>query len=100
MAGDFALRALLGTPDGARGWGTWNWSKYSNKRLDAEIRQSLCSTDPLQRQRHAAGAMEIAMNDYAVLPLHHQFASWAMRSGVSYLGRLDEFTLAHQFRPV
>jgi peptide/nickel transport system substrate-binding protein len=99
LAGDFALRALLGTPDGVKGWGTWNWSKYSNAQLDRVIRRSLGSTDPLQRQQHAASAMEIAMQDHAVIPLHHQFASWAMRSGVSYIGRLDEFSLAHQFWP-
>jgi peptide/nickel transport system substrate-binding protein len=38
------------------------------------------------------------MRDHAVIPLHHQFASWAMRRGVRYTARLDEFTYAHQFR--
>jgi peptide/nickel transport system substrate-binding protein len=99
LAADFALRALLGTPDSVKGWGTWNWSKYSSNKLDAALRESLRSTEPGQRQRQAAAAMEIAMGDRAVVPLHHQFASWAMRPGLSYAGRIDEFTLAHQFRP-
>ena len=99
LAGDFALRALLGTPDGPKGWGTWNWSKYSSNRVDALIRDSLRNPDVARRQQLAAQAMEIAMGEHAVVPLHHQFASWAMRSGLTYVGRLDEFTLASQFRP-
>ncbi|MES2948576.1 MAG: ABC transporter substrate-binding protein [Pseudomonadota bacterium] len=95
---DFALRALLGTPDSAKGWGTWNWAKYSNTRLDAALKESLRSTDPVKRQNQAAAAMEIAMLDHAAIPLHHQAATWAMRSGIAYAGRVDEFTLAHQFR--
>lgn len=98
LAGDFALRALLGTPDSVRGWGAWNWSKYSNTKLDAAIRESLRSTDASRRQDQAAAAMEIAMQDHAVIPLHHQFASWAMRAGFTYGGRVDEFTLAQHFR--
>lgn len=97
MAADFALRSLLGTPDGAKGWGTWNWSKYTSAKLDSAIRESLRTVDPLKRDQQAAYAMELAMNDQAVIPLHHQFASWAMRSGIGYVARLDEFSLAHQF---
>lgn len=97
LAGDFALRALLGTPDSARGWGTWNWSKYSNAHLDVAIRESLRSTEAARRQEQAGVAMEIAMQDQAVIPLHHQFASWAMRSDIAYAGRVDEFTLAQHF---
>lgn len=99
MGADFALRALLGTPDAVKGWGTWNWAKYSNSKLDGILRESLRSTDAARRQAQAAAAMELAMQDHAAVPLHHQAATWAMRSGIGYAGRIDEFTLAHQFRP-
>jgi peptide/nickel transport system substrate-binding protein len=38
------------------------------------------------------------MQDYAIIPLHHQISSWAMRKGLAYTARTDEYTLAHEFR--
>ena len=43
--------------------------------------------------------MALAMKDHAVLPTHYQFASWALRRGLSYPGRIDEFTFAHLVKP-
>jgi peptide/nickel transport system substrate-binding protein len=38
------------------------------------------------------------MRDYAVIPLHHQIAVWAMRKPLAYAPRTDEFTFAHRFQ--
>jgi len=97
-AGDFALRTLVGTPNPETGWGTWNWGRYSNAKVDALVQSSLTNVDPRKRDAITREAMAIAMGDHAVIPLHHQFASWAMRRGIRYTPRLDEFTYAHQFR--
>ena len=43
--------------------------------------------------------MAAAMKDYAALPTHYQLATWAMRPGLNYVGRIDEFTFAHQVKP-
>ena len=45
----------------------------------------------------AAAAMRLAMRDYAVIPLHHQMATWAMKKPLVYAPRTDEFTFAHHF---
>ncbi len=97
-AGDFALRTLVGTVNPDTGWGTWNWGRYSNPKVDALVQSSLANVDPKKRDAVSREAMAIAMRDHAVIPLHHQFASWAMRRGVRYTARLDEFSYAHQFR--
>ena len=97
-AGDFALRTLVGTVNPDTGWGTWNWGRYSNPKVDALVQSSLANVDPKKRDAVTREAMAIAMRDHAVIPLHHQFASWAMRRGVRYTARLDEFSYAHQFR--
>ena len=97
-AGDFALRTLVGTVNPDTGWGTWNWGRYSNARVDALVQSSLATVDTKKRDGLSREAMAEAMRDHAVIPLHHQFASWAMRRGVRYAARLDEFTYAHQFR--
>jgi peptide/nickel transport system substrate-binding protein len=99
FSGDLALRTVVAAFDAERGFGTWNWSRYSNPRLDALVAQSLATLDESKRLTVAREAMTLAMRDHAVIPLHHQVASWAMRKGVGYAARTDEYTLAHQFRP-
>lgn len=99
LSGDFALRTLLGTPDEKSGWGAWNWGRFSDARVDAEIRSALASTDPARRSRAAEAAMDQAMQQLPVIPLHHQVATWALRAGLTYPARIDEFTFAAQVRP-
>lgn len=99
MGADFGLRSLLGTPDANKGWGTWNWGKYSNKQVDDLVHTSLASTDAQKRDEFAREAMAAAMKDYAAVPTHYQLASWAMKKGITYTGRIDEFTFAHQVKP-
>lgn len=99
LAGDFALRTLVGTTDPSTGWGSWNWGKYSNPEVDKLVKASLASVDEKQRQDNAQQAATVALQDYAVIPLYHQYATWAMRKGLTYTPRIDEFTFAHQFHP-
>ena len=99
LAGDFGLRTLVGTPDAATGWGSWNWGRYSNPGVDHLLLQSLGSVDAGKREGFARDAAALALHDNAVIPLHHQTATWAMRRGLAYTPRIDEFTFAHQFKP-
>lgn len=100
IGADFGLRTLLGTTDPAKGWGTWNWGHYSNPALDGGVLAALGATDPARRDALARDAMTLALRDYAVLPTHYQLASWAMKKGLGYPGRIDEFTLANLVRPL
>ena len=34
-----------------------------------------------------------------LIPLYHQYVTWAMKKHLTYAARTDEFTLAHHFRP-
>ncbi|GGI21548.1 ABC transporter substrate-binding protein [Oxalicibacterium faecigallinarum] len=97
LAGDFGLRTLVGTPNQTTGWGTWNWGKYSNSAVDKLIASSLGSVDQAKRNDFAKQAAAVALQDHAVIPLHHQYATWAMRKGLKYTARTDEFTFANQF---
>jgi peptide/nickel transport system substrate-binding protein len=99
LAGDFALRTLIGTPNAETGWGTWNWGKYSNRAADAQVQAALGSVDQARREDHARRGAQLALGEAALLPLHHQYASWALRRGLVYPGRVDEFTFAHQILP-
>ena len=96
---DLALRTLVATSNAEKGYGTWNWGRYSNPRVDQLVEQALASVDPARREAAAREAMGIAMKDYALIPVHHQIASWAMKKGLAYTPRTDEFTFAQHFRP-
>ncbi|MBS0323122.1 MAG: ABC transporter substrate-binding protein [Proteobacteria bacterium] len=99
LAGDVAAKTLVGTPDPAIGWGSWNWGRYSNPRVDGLIRDALATTDPSRRRRLAQAADTAALEDLAMIPLHHEIATWAMRRNLRYPPRIDEFTFAWQVRP-
>jgi peptide/nickel transport system substrate-binding protein len=99
FSGDLSLRALVATPSPERGFGAFNWAHYSNGRVDTLIERGFATLDERARERLAQEAMRVAMRDYAVIPLHHQVTTWAMRSSLAYAPRTDEFTFAHHFRP-
>lgn len=98
LASDFTLRSIVGTPNPDTGWGTWNWGRYSNPAVDILVQSALASVDPAQREDLARQAVKVALDDYAVIPSHHQLATWALRKGLRYQGRVDEFTYAHEVR--
>ena len=99
FAADLALRSLVATPNPEKGYGAWNWGRYANPKVDALMEQSLASVDRAKREALAREAGTLAMNDLAFIPLHHQVVSWAMRAGLNYTPRTDEFTFAHHFTP-
>ena len=99
LAADFGLRNLLATTDPTIGWGSWNWGHYSNPQVDELIAAALASVDQHKREALAKQAAAIALKDYALIPLHHQYAAWAMRRDLRYAARTDEFTFANQFHP-
>ena len=99
FSGDLALRSLLATPSPERGWGAWNWGKFSNAKVDQLLTQAFATTDPKAREAVVRDAMAAAMANVPVIPLHHQIVSWAMRSDITYTPRTDEFSFAHLFKP-
>jgi peptide/nickel transport system substrate-binding protein len=99
FSGDLALRSLVATFNAETGYGTWNWSRHSDRKLDALVAQSLATLDGARREALAREAMTLAMQTYAAIPLHHQMAIWAMRKGLAYAARTDEYTLAAEFKP-
>jgi peptide/nickel transport system substrate-binding protein len=98
-AADLALRSLAATADPGKGYGAWNWGGYSNPKLDELVTQSLGAVDPAQRETLARSASALAAREVAFIPLHYQVVTWAMRSGLAYAARTDEFTFAHHFKP-
>ena len=99
FSGDLALRALLATPNPDKGFGTWNWGKFSLPRVDELLTKGFENTDDKQREALAREAATLALKAYGVVPLHHQIATWAMKKNLAYGGRTDEYTFAHHVKP-
>jgi len=99
FSGDLALRSLVATADAKKGFGAFNWSGYSNAKVDRLLEHAFATVDEKARETLAREAMRVAMRDVAVIPLHHQIATWAMRKPLAYAPRTDEFTFAHHVRP-
>jgi len=99
FSGDLALRSLVAAVNSDKGFGAFNWSHYSNPRVDELLERAFASVDEKQREALARDAMRLAMRDHAVIPLHHQITTWATRKPLAYAPRTDEFTFAHHFRP-
>jgi peptide/nickel transport system substrate-binding protein len=98
FSADLALRSLVATADPKKGFGAFNWSGYSNPKVDQLLERAFATVDEKARETIAREAMRTAMRDYAVVPLHHQVTTWAMRKSLAYSPRTDEFTFAHHVR--
>jgi len=99
LAADMSLRSLAATPNPDKGYGAWNWAGYSNAKLDRLVEQSLQTVDPAKREAVAREAAALAASELALIPLHYQVATWAMKASLTYAARTDEFTFAHHFKP-
>lgn len=82
------LRSLIRTG------GTANRGRYSNPEVDAVIDEALASVDDEKRQALLAKATEMAIEDGAIIPIHYQVNTWALKKGLDYEPRTDEWTLA------
>jgi len=93
------LIALIATPDKDKGMGGTNRGRYSNPELDALIEQALGTVDDAAREKLLQQASALAMDDYAILPLHFEVTPWAYREGLVMEPRTDQATLAMSVKP-
>jgi peptide/nickel transport system substrate-binding protein len=93
------LRSLLATVNRDAGMGGSNRGRYSNPKMDTMLAQALATVDDEKRDKLLQEASEVAIGDMGLIPLHYQINVWAMRKGLSYAPRADEYTLAQGVRP-
>ena len=72
----YVFEYLAHTTDGKRG--SWNFTGFSNSRMDEVTEKMLSEVDQEKRDQLVAEAWDILKGDIAYLPLHHQVISWAM----------------------
>ncbi len=91
------LTALVVSHDPKLGMGTTNWSHYSNPELDRLVTDASKTQDDAKRADMLQRAGNMAMADYAILPLQFEMTVWAMKQDLRYGGRSDQLTLAQDF---
>ncbi len=95
--GDSTIKNHLGTVDEKKGYGAWNFGRYSNPEVDRQLEHDFTLFDDKAREEAAKAVAALALKDHPVIPMHHEIVSWAMKKGISYPGRVDQFTFAFQF---
>ncbi|MBT9385260.1 ABC transporter substrate-binding protein [Pseudooceanicola sp. CBS1P-1] len=94
------LKALVLTRDPAKGIGTANNSGYANPEVDKLVLEGASTMDPEAREALLAQADKIVLDDYTLLPLHFEQPLWALRAGLTYAARADQYTLPQDVHSV
>jgi peptide/nickel transport system substrate-binding protein len=84
------LRIFIHTKQKERGYGPGNRNGYSNAEVDKLIEDGRASMDIKAGEDAFLLATEIAMKEYALVPIHHEIATWAAQDEIAYEhGALD-----------
>jgi len=94
----YPLRSLLATWNKEKGFGPWNFGRYSNPKMDQLLEQALAAVDNARRESLLQEATRLAIADHGLIPLHYQVNTWAARRTLTYTPRTDERTYAHEVR--
>ncbi len=78
--------------DAQKKTGSWNYTGYSNPELDALIQTFISIKNDTERRALESKAMQLAMKDFAALPLHDQSVVVATRKSLSYTTNLEDLT--------
>ncbi len=93
------LVALVATMNTQTGMGHTNRGRYSNPELDKLIVEAQRTVDDAKREEILRRASKLAMSDFPIIPLHFEVTPWAVRKGLSYKPRIDQYTLATEVTP-
>ena len=89
----YTLQSIVRTK-GQGGDGTWNFSGYSNPKIDTIIDALKTEVDLKKRAQLTKAALLLEQADVGHIPLHHQVIPWAMRSNITVVHRADNRMLA------
>lgn len=77
----------------------FNPTKYANPKVDAVVEQSLATIDPAAREALYKQAVQMAMPDLPIIPLHFQVNIFALRKGLVFNLRMQEGIRAWDISP-
>lgn len=89
------LRSLVATYDPDAGMGVTNAGRYSNPEMDEILARAMVTIDDEERSQLLQDAETLVLDDYGIIPLHYERSAWAMSPNVTYVPRVDQYTLAY-----
>lgn len=89
-----SLNALVLTPNAQTGAGHTNRGRYSNPKVDELTTNAMRTIDNGAREKLLQQASKLAMEDFALIPLHFEITTWAFKKNFDYIPRVDQYTLA------
>jgi peptide/nickel transport system substrate-binding protein len=93
------MRSTMGTYDRTRGTGAVNRARYSNPAMDEALAAAARELDDGKREAMLRDLARMAAEDTAIIPLHVQKNTWAIRRGLIHEPRVDERSRAQDVRP-
>jgi peptide/nickel transport system substrate-binding protein len=96
----YTVSGILETYNAATGGGNGNFGRYSNPSIDAKSVLAKQTIDREARLVLLQDATRMAMEDYALIPIHFQVNKWAMKAGLEHSPRTNERTLAVEVKRV
>ena len=87
------LLAQVGTRDPSKGAGTGNGGRYSNPAVDTLLEQAAATMDDAGRKALLQKADDTVLSDYGIVPIHFEVPVWALKKGLHYTARADQYTL-------
>lgn len=94
------LKALVACQKPDIGFGGTNRGRYCNEAMDEKLAKALRTVDEAKRETLLKEAGAIVAEDTGILPIHYEKTPWALRKGLDYVPRLDQYTLATAVQPV
>ncbi|WP_299820218.1 ABC transporter substrate-binding protein [uncultured Jannaschia sp.] len=90
------LRQYVTTDNEDLGVGASNYGAWSDPEFDAILLEAISTVDEEKRAALLQRAEQMAVDKLGFIPLHFESSIWAFRDGLSYPGRADQYTLAHE----
>ena len=88
------LRYWVASTDREAGLGSSNYGGFSDPEFDRMFRQAIVTVDDARRAELLRQTVTRALEGVPYIPLHFESSIWAFRAGITYRGRVDQYTLA------
>ena len=88
------LKSLVETYNKEAGAGPTNAGRYSNPEMDKLLKTAMTTIDNTKREALLRDAEKMVLDDYGIIPLHYEQTVWALKKGLTYAPRVDQYTIA------
>ena len=90
------LKSLVATYNKEAGTGPTNAGRYSNPAMDELLKTAMTTIDDAERENMLQEAEQMVLDDFGIIPLHYEQTVWALKEGLTYEPRVDQYTIASQ----